>query len=306
MAGHLAQTGFTLVELLIVVTIIVVLLALLTPAMDKAIYEAELAVCSAQQRTIAQGALNYALDQRRHYPHRPAVDNVESNWQAGTLYHKPGAWGPYDDRPTLRPYLHINRLLNDPLVRPVVLDEGPDAVPRSSDLTADVVSSTQLWFGYRYANESGMHRIGDRWTFGNGAWAFDVMVSDRDVVGGQGGVPKPQNDPAGWVVQGSLKTAGVKAAGVQSSHPDDQGTLANVAIQDGEHPWGGQNLNLTMSLWINLTPAYRGQRGTLDTNYTFQDLSVHRYRDVTGDDGRMIAVPTFVNKKGGPQQIPRG
>lgn len=44
--------GFTLIELLGVVVIIVVLLALLVPTMDKAIYEAELAVCAAQQKAI--------------------------------------------------------------------------------------------------------------------------------------------------------------------------------------------------------------------------------------------------------------
>src|ERR1041384_4524111 len=43
-------TAFTLVELLVVVAIIVVLLSLLTPALDKAIYQAELAVCGADLR----------------------------------------------------------------------------------------------------------------------------------------------------------------------------------------------------------------------------------------------------------------
>ena len=47
---RLAKSAFTLIELLVVVTIIVVLLAMLTPALDKAIYQAELAVCGAHKK----------------------------------------------------------------------------------------------------------------------------------------------------------------------------------------------------------------------------------------------------------------
>ena len=49
------RNGFTLVELLVVITIIVILLALLAPALDKAIYQAELAVCGTRVRAIATG-----------------------------------------------------------------------------------------------------------------------------------------------------------------------------------------------------------------------------------------------------------
>src|SRR5438876_557647 len=50
------RAAFTLIELLVVVTIIVVLLALLTPALDRAIYQAELTVCAANQHTVGAGA----------------------------------------------------------------------------------------------------------------------------------------------------------------------------------------------------------------------------------------------------------
>jgi len=63
------NSGFTLVELLVVITIIVILLALLTPAMDKAIYQAELAVCGAKLNGIAAGVTLCASANRRHYPH---------------------------------------------------------------------------------------------------------------------------------------------------------------------------------------------------------------------------------------------
>ena len=67
--------AFTLVELLVVITIIVLLLALLTPAMDKAIYRAELLRCQTNQRGIASGVLLYAVDFKRSYPYCPYARN---------------------------------------------------------------------------------------------------------------------------------------------------------------------------------------------------------------------------------------
>jgi len=60
--------GFTLVELLVVITIIVILLALLAPALDRAVYNAETAKCLASQRTIVQAAQSYAVDHKRVLP----------------------------------------------------------------------------------------------------------------------------------------------------------------------------------------------------------------------------------------------
>ena len=77
-ASHKAQ-AFSLVELLVVITILVVLLALLAPAMDKAIYQAELAVCGAQQKAIASSSQGYAFDSRRSYPYRDGVRNTGVN-----------------------------------------------------------------------------------------------------------------------------------------------------------------------------------------------------------------------------------
>src|SRR5688500_13745385 len=67
--------GFTIVELLVVITIIVILLALLMPGMDRAIYQAELAVCAAKLDAVSSGTTLYALNHRRAYPYRPCVVN---------------------------------------------------------------------------------------------------------------------------------------------------------------------------------------------------------------------------------------
>ncbi len=64
-----SQIGFTLIELLVVITIIAVLLALLTPALDRAIVQAELAKCAANQHALLNITHIYAMDEnRRKYP----------------------------------------------------------------------------------------------------------------------------------------------------------------------------------------------------------------------------------------------
>ncbi len=59
------QDGFTLVELLVVISIIAVLLALLAPAMDKAINVSEKAVCGTRINQIGAGNFQYAMDHKR-------------------------------------------------------------------------------------------------------------------------------------------------------------------------------------------------------------------------------------------------
>src|ERR1041384_5038401 len=84
-----SRTGFTLVELLVVISIIVVLLALLTPAIDRAIYQADLATCAARQSSTAKNLSIYAMDPRLYSPSRQIVTSglaavnpaVVSPWQ---------------------------------------------------------------------------------------------------------------------------------------------------------------------------------------------------------------------------------
>ena len=65
--GH--RTGFTIVELMVVITITVVLLALLTPAMDQAIVRAELTRCAANQHALLNVLHIYAMNENgRKYP----------------------------------------------------------------------------------------------------------------------------------------------------------------------------------------------------------------------------------------------
>ncbi len=62
---HCGRTAFTLVELLIVIAIISVLLALLTPALDRALESAQRAMCASNQHHLHQGMSLYANDHRQ-------------------------------------------------------------------------------------------------------------------------------------------------------------------------------------------------------------------------------------------------
>lgn len=55
------KQGFTLVELLVVVTLILVLISLLTPAVEQAVEEARKAACASNQHVIHVGVYDYAL-----------------------------------------------------------------------------------------------------------------------------------------------------------------------------------------------------------------------------------------------------
>ncbi len=77
---HHPTAAFTLIELLVVVAIIAILLALLTPALDKAMTAAELARCAAQQHGLLNIFNSYAAEQgRRNYPSGKRDDGVSEH-----------------------------------------------------------------------------------------------------------------------------------------------------------------------------------------------------------------------------------
>jgi prepilin-type N-terminal cleavage/methylation domain-containing protein len=260
--------GFTLVELLVVISIIVALLALLAPALDKAVYEAELVSCSARQHGIVVGVAAYAAQHKRHYPYRPVVrDSNNSAWllridnTAGLA--RAAATEVYDDRPALRSYLTINGL-QCPLNKALDLD---------TSAAGQVGSSYNMWFGFRYGNRQGMYKQGDRWVWSwqSDRWEFDVMATDRNELYGE---------------QDNSRAA-------QAAHPDADGVLAPVYYQDSGPAPG---IQLTYAYWEN-TRTY--ERGPLDLNALFQDGAVHRYRRVKTykDEPNWIAVPFWASDR---------
>jgi len=246
--------AFTLVELLVVITIIVVLLALLTPAMDRAIYYAELAVCAARLDANGAGMISGAAANQRRYPERlahmaPFNVNIPS-----TLTGLVGG----DDRPGLRAYLglDLNKVLNDPLTTPVDLD--------GSKPTTWVQTSYALWYGWELASQPSMRRLGDSWTWDG--YRFNVLAQDFEV--------------NNW--SGAFRL---------SSHPDRSGILVPFVRQDAgglqqEALNGGGE---TTSTWLTSSAVI----GLLDWNVLYTDGSVIRYGDVQPYDAdeRVVSVP---------------
>jgi prepilin-type N-terminal cleavage/methylation domain-containing protein len=247
------SSGFTLIELLVVIAIIGVLLALLTPALDKAIYRAEMTVCATQLRNIGQGATSYALEYKRFYPDRPIV---RAGKQPVTLarYARNGT----DDRPVIQNHIPL-KLLVDPMTGRINLDAG------SSGPNTEVLSPTALWFGWRFwldqanstlnsdwGGQGGSTRIGRPFTWDNRR--YFIMAGDHDFFAEDLTIP-------------------------MASHSDLTGTLYNDVRQNDD--------DVTLSRWV----ANGTRRGPLDRNFAYDDGSVILFDAVEWEDERMARVP---------------
>ncbi len=255
-----AHRAFTLVELLVVVAIIVVLLALLMPALDRAIYQAELAVCGARLNSGALSVLQYALENKRSYPARPGPQ--DTSW---------GIWVPellsdrlHNDRPAVFAAI-APKLLTDPFC-PWVADLT------TTEMDNMIFTNYSPWFGWRYllpAGERGMYRLGDRFTYtsGNRRGVYSLLLSDRDRSRENGGL-------------------------IDSTHPDRDGRLDPVnGQQDSAFGWPGQHAQATYVTFPGQWETRSGGRGMLDLNYAYDDGSVVRFNDVDLNEEEMDFVP---------------
>lgn len=272
------RRAFTLVELLVVVTIIVLLLSLLMPAMSKAVYQAQLVQCGGKLKVTATAVTTYAFGNRRYYPDRGLADISPYSsdqppstvqWISAMALANPA--DGYDMRPLLRTVMDINQVLQCPFTLQMDLENGPEAT--DDDVGAE--ASYVMFWGWRYrtgdrvsvnANqgsvnqragndgEHGMYKVGDRftWTNQNGqSTAFNILAGDIDL-------KYPDSS--------------------QASHPDrDPSLLTLVAAQDTVI-FGFRG---SLSRYRRAAPETGDKlRGLLDTNFLFDDGSVRRYQDV--------------------------
>jgi len=66
--SRLARRGFTLIEMLVVLTILMVLIAILLPVVGRAKEQANGLLCQSHVRTLTQAFLNFAADHENHLP----------------------------------------------------------------------------------------------------------------------------------------------------------------------------------------------------------------------------------------------
>ncbi len=269
--------GFTLIELLVVVAIIALLLSLLMPAMDKAIYQAELVQCGARQRGIANASIHYAFDHNRRYP-----DRRDPAWKLNSLILQVGgeasmAQNNWDLRPAFYPnYLPSFAFFVDPVTN--AIDVSYEANSPDCQIFSDYHINT-AW-GPGGTNRMMKMGQGFTWTENGVTKEIHVLVSDKNEVR-----PGPPLEAAG------------------SNHPDDLGLLTFSSRQNAENPTQSPDSRATDLYPKKTIGGYAGsrERGGLSVNYAYDDGSVRRYDHVTLNDDRMFGVP-HENPNPGPTQ----
>jgi competence protein ComGC len=291
------MVAFTLVELLVVVAIIVVLIAMLIPALDRAIYQAQLVQCAANQKNIASGANTYALDRKRKYPPCHFVDSSSYPYALrAPVAFEVNSGKMLDDRPDFKGYIDLT-WLTDPLCQKVDLS-NPDPLSEEA-----IYASYPLFFGWYYKNHPGMWKMSDRWevldqrTPNRPVYKFAWLVTDMDIVANGTAIQATANHPdKGDVLLPSWAQAGRFDYGSNGTQQQAQGEAFNAGIP------------VTYSWWRN---TLTHKRGPMDLNTASLDGSVIRTTDVpyneNGKDSRVARIPNIwdLSKPGVWINIPR-
>jgi prepilin-type N-terminal cleavage/methylation domain-containing protein len=257
----LPRKAFTLIELLVVITIIVILLALLMPALDQALYQADLTICGSRLKSIATGAVQYAMANKQFFPYRNAVetkaliggsltntgDPAGQGQNTGTVFENTPGYrfrrvntlreGKLDDRGRIRDYISMKSLL-DPMCGEIDLTTDDPAN------TNYVYSNYALFFGMSYERWGSMRKMGKRMQITD-HW-LSSMACDLDIYNVK--------------VPGKIKSI--------STHPDKDGVMA-LQVRDNV---GG----VMDSMWLSLEK----ERGKIDFNQSMWDGSTVRCNDI--------------------------
>jgi prepilin-type N-terminal cleavage/methylation domain-containing protein len=257
-------SGFTLVELLVVIAIIAVLIAMLTPALETAIYQAELAVCGSRLKAAGSGVTVYTFDFKRAYPYRAVVRDFTQFAainQTDLAIIDPAE--RYDDRKPLKGYVSVNGALQCPLSAELDLE-----IDSSTDTT--VISHYTMWWNWQFRTAAsgwyrGMVRLGDGFEWdgtitGGDAGRYTVLISDalKRNAAPNLGKGSHQDKHGVWDPHGPYQSEGAPV------DPENPGSL------------GGLVLKSTVFYWR----ANGKWRGPIDVNYGMSDGSVARYNDV--------------------------
>jgi prepilin-type N-terminal cleavage/methylation domain-containing protein len=264
------RSGFTLVELLVVITIIVILLSILMPAMDKALHEAEMTNCAANQRGAASGQIGYAMDYKRRYPYREVVRKMSNqavdHRQLTVPMNRSQAnqVNGYDERPLYLPYMSLASL-ECPKVDDLDLASGSAA---ETYIYGSITRFAGWQYHFNHTTQGqnttspltpgtpgpGMLKLGDRWTFGT--------IRSR-ILGGD-----------------HYRVIGVFGWTVEAAHPDVHGLTSLQTFQEASAPnqgLGDADAKKTISIWTLFTAAAQDNVKGIDVNYHYDDGAVERF-----------------------------
>lgn len=97
--------AFTIIELLVVISIISLLISLVLPLLSKARRVAKVTQCASNLRQVGIGVMAYTSDFKDYYPYRLVGNAINSNPRRMKLRS-----GNYDDRPMLLDYMLLDEL----------------------------------------------------------------------------------------------------------------------------------------------------------------------------------------------------
>ena len=258
-------TAFTLVELLVVITIIGLLVALLLPALAKARNQAMLTNCSARLKGVGMALINYSNDYKSYYPYR-GLNTVAMNSQYRMEYIKLGA---SDDRLLYKPYIVAGQM----------------QCPFSQPKTYDIASATSSDGYYSYIIYAGLQL-----QYGNDATRF-LRVTDE---------PRyPSSLPTNTATSTTrvrvlasdmdevFRTPYASAFSRIMSHNDQQSSIPFYDINN-------------TSLFFSFFFSGSSTRGLIDKNQVRDDGSVTTCRNVTQVDPRYIEMWSTARYNGTP------
>lgn len=261
--------GFTLVELMVVISIIVLLLALLVPSMERARYQAQLAVCMVNQHAVGVGVLAYAIENYKWYPNKDGVHKGLHS-QPMSLRHD-----IYDFRPAFKGYIPLKSLA-EPLAGKVDL---------ATEKSVYVSLASGLWFGWTYIDakkEEGMLRIDDRVTYTYGGYNADGSWPGQPAV------------VTANILMGDYDVIGRADSLMHSAHPDGKDTLKLATYNGTTVIAEGVGAVTATHSWWTYFGSYR--RGLSDLNFLYGDGSVNRITGARWDDERFYRVSEYAHQ----------
>ena len=206
---------FTLIELLVVVTIIGILASLLLPALNRAHYQAKIAVCMSNQKQIYSGMSIYTADHDAWYPCDKEWTNKyngETSTLRSDMIYFQDDWGKpgWNIAPIIKPYFPGMQLNFISRQDHSIANRDIFTCPLTPGPRRYNISSYALFFncdarasGYKSSRMIGraderigvMRKAGNLWEFTKTGQRFSLFMADFTRPVGPGGIGRRTNHP---------------------------------------------------------------------------------------------------------------